>query len=115
MIDPKGNLTRKTILVTGSPGFIGANLVLRLLRELSGGHIISLDNMNDYYDVALKEYRLSQIEQTAQLRAGQQAAVNSLVNELRSCPIPAQPVYGSQPIFTCGGNNCGVNCGCGVG
>ena len=35
---------------------------------------------------------------------------NNLLNELRSCPIPAQPVYGSQPIFTCGGNNNG--CGC---
>lgn len=35
---------------------------------------------------------------------------NNLLNELRSCPIPAQPVYGSQPIFTCGGNNSG--CGC---
>ena len=59
------DLNRKTILVTGSPGFIGANLVLRLLRELSGGHVISLDNMNDYYDVSLKKFRLYQIEQTA--------------------------------------------------
>ena len=59
------DLNNKTVLVTGSPGFIGSNLVLRLLRELSGGHVISLDNMNDYYDVALKKYRLSQIEQTA--------------------------------------------------
>ncbi|MBQ1410170.1 MAG: GDP-mannose 4,6-dehydratase [Oscillospiraceae bacterium] len=55
----------KTILVTGSPGFIGANLVLRLLRELQSGTVISLDNMNDYYDPALKEYRLQQIEQAA--------------------------------------------------
>ena len=59
------DLNGKTILVTGSPGFIGANLVLRLLRELSIGTVISLDNMNDYYDVRLKEYRLQQIEQTA--------------------------------------------------
>ena len=58
-------LNGKTILVTGSPGFIGANLVLRLLRELTGGTVISLDNMNDYYDPALKEYRLSLIEQAA--------------------------------------------------
>ncbi|MCR5825957.1 MAG: NAD-dependent epimerase/dehydratase family protein [Oscillospiraceae bacterium] len=56
----------KTILVTGSPGFIGANLVLRLLRELTGGTVVSLDNMNDYYDPALKEYRLRLIEQAAQ-------------------------------------------------
>ena len=58
-------LNGKTILVTGSPGFIGANLVLRLLREMTGGTVISLDNMNDYYDPALKEYRLSLIEQAA--------------------------------------------------
>lgn len=59
------DLDNKTILVTGSPGFIGANLVLRLLRELHGGTIISLDNMNNYYDPALKEYRLSLIDKTA--------------------------------------------------
>ena len=61
----KIDLNGKTILVTGSPGFIGANLVLRLLREMSGGTVISLDNMNDYYDPALKEYRLSLIEEAA--------------------------------------------------
>lgn len=58
-------LNGKTILVTGSPGFIGANLVLRLLREMTCGTVISLDNMNDYYDPALKEYRLSLIEKAA--------------------------------------------------
>ena len=62
----KINLNGKSILVTGSPGFIGANLVLRLLKELSSGTIISLDNMNDYYDPALKEYRLSLIEKEAE-------------------------------------------------
>ncbi len=55
-------LNGKTILVTGSPGFIGANLVLRLRRELKAGTVISFDNFNDYYDPALKEYRLAQIE-----------------------------------------------------
>ncbi len=59
-------LNGKTILVTGSPGFIGANLVLRLLRELNGGHVVSFDNMNDYYDVSLKEWRLSEIEKCAE-------------------------------------------------
>ena len=59
------DLNQKTILVTGSPGFIGANLVLRLLKELSGGTVISFDNMNDYYDPALKEYRLNLIEEAA--------------------------------------------------
>ena len=59
------DLNNKTILVTGSPGFIGANLVLRLLKELKGGTVISFDNMNDYYDPKLKEYRLSLIEEAA--------------------------------------------------
>ena len=59
------NLNVKTILVTGSPGFIGANLVLRLMKEMTDGKIISLDNMNDYYDPKLKEYRLGLIEEAA--------------------------------------------------
>lgn len=58
-------LNGKTILVTGSPGFIGANLVIRLLKELTSGTVISLDNMNDYYDPKLKEYRLGLIEEVA--------------------------------------------------
>ena len=61
----KIELNNKTILVTGSPGFIGANLVLRLLRDMTGGVILSLDNMNDYYDPHLKEYRLGRIEEAA--------------------------------------------------
>ncbi len=59
------NLNDKTILVTGSPGFIGANLVLRILVSLRSGTVISLDNMNDYYDPKLKEYRLGLIEEAA--------------------------------------------------
>ena len=63
----KIDLNNQTILVTGSPGFIGANLVLRLLKEMSSGTVISLDNMNDYYDPALKEYRLGLIEEAAKV------------------------------------------------
>ena len=59
------DLNNRTILVTGSPGFIGANLVLRLLKEMTEGTVVSLDNMNDYYDPALKEYRLGLIEKAA--------------------------------------------------
>lgn len=55
-------LKNQTILVTGAAGFIGSNLVLELLRTASSVHIIGVDNMNDYYDVSIKEYRLKQIE-----------------------------------------------------
>ena len=61
------DLNNKTILVTGSPGFIGANLVMRLLKELTSGTIISFDSMNDYYDPLLKEYRLCLIEEAAKM------------------------------------------------
>lgn len=62
----KVDLNNKTVLVTGSPGFIGANLVLRLLKDMTRGTVISLDNLNGYYDPALKEYRLRLINKTAQ-------------------------------------------------
>lgn len=58
-------LDKKTILVTGSPGFIGAHLTLRLLDIMQSGHLISLDSMNSYYDPALKAYRLQKIEEKA--------------------------------------------------
>ena len=66
MTKTRVDLNNKTILVTGSPGFIGANLVMRLLKEMTGGTVISMDNMNDYYDPKLKEYRLSLIEKLAE-------------------------------------------------
>lgn len=55
----------KTILITGSAGFIGSNLVERLLTTESPVNIVGLDSVNDYYDVRLKEYRLSRLEQLA--------------------------------------------------
>lgn len=59
------NLENKTILITGAAGFIGSNLVLELLRNICSVHIIGIDNMNDYYDASIKEYRLKQIEALA--------------------------------------------------
>ncbi len=58
-------ISSNPIFITGSAGFIGANLVMRLLRESGVSEIIGIDNMNDYYDVSIKEYRLSKIEKSA--------------------------------------------------
>ena len=55
-------LKNKTIFVTGSAGFIGSNLILELLKTQSPVNIIGLDNMNNYYDVSIKEWRLKEIE-----------------------------------------------------
>ena len=63
------DLSQKTILVTGAAGFIGANLVLELLKEVPDVHIIGIDNMNDYYDVSIKEWRLVQIEEASKKKS----------------------------------------------
>ena len=59
------DLNNRILLVTGAAGFIGANLVLRLLLETTGSTVIGIDNLNDYYDVNLKQYRLGLIEEAA--------------------------------------------------
>lgn len=64
-------LSKKTILVTGAAGFIGANLVRQLLSMDLQGTVIGIDNMNDYYDVSLKEYRLQELEKVARLSSSQ--------------------------------------------
>ena len=61
----KINLKNKTVFITGSAGFIGSNLVLELLRTQSPINIVGLDNMNDYYDVSIKEWRLAESEKCA--------------------------------------------------
>jgi nucleoside-diphosphate-sugar epimerase len=61
----KVDLNNKTILVTGSAGFIGSNLVKRLFQDVHGATIVGIDNMNAYYDVSLKEYRLKELEELA--------------------------------------------------
>ncbi len=60
------NLENKTVLITGAAGFIGSNLVLELLRTQSPVNIIGIDNLNDYYDVSIKDFRLSEIEKKAE-------------------------------------------------
>lgn len=65
-------LDNKVIFVTGAAGFIGSNLVKRLFKDVKGTTIVGIDNMNDYYDVALKEYRLKELENLS----SQQSTVN---------------------------------------
>ncbi len=62
MLPQNINLENKTILVTGAAGFIGANLVKRLLRDVKGVRVVGIDNLNDYYDVNIKFGRLKEIE-----------------------------------------------------
>ena len=66
---------------------------------------VKQDNANLRTQLNMASLAASQNAQTASIR-------NEIINELRSCPIPSQPVYGNTPIFTCGGNN-GCGCGCG--
>ena len=65
MLNKNISLNSKTILITGTTGFIGSNLVLSLMKEGEPMTIVGMDNMNDYYDVSLKEYRLAEIEKLA--------------------------------------------------
>lgn len=69
------------------------------------------DNLRTQLNMA--SLNASQAAQTATLQQGQAAEVDALYNRLKNCPVPSQPVYGNQPIFTCNGNN-GCGCGCGM-
>lgn len=76
----KLNLKNKTILVTGAAGFIGANLVTKLIKTGEPMNIIGLDNMNDYYDVSIKEYRLAEIDKLVSVNT--QVAWNFIKGDL---------------------------------
>ena len=65
MLTPNVKLSGSTILVTGAAGFIGSALVRKLMREQTDARILGGDNMNDYYDVSIKKYRLAEISELA--------------------------------------------------
>ena len=63
-------LQNRTVLITGSAGFIGSALVRALLKKFSPITVVGIDNMNDYYDVSIKEWRLKKLEEEASARPG---------------------------------------------
>ena len=58
----KIDLEGKVVLVTGAAGFIGSNLVIELFKTIDDIKVVGIDNMNNYYDVSIKEWRLKEIE-----------------------------------------------------
>lgn len=72
---------------------------------------LKAQNANLQTQVNLANLQASQVAQTAEIHRGQVAEVDALYQRLRDCPVPTQPVYGSQPIFTCPNNNYGCGCG----
>ena len=87
--------------------------IQRILDKLCDQELFAERRENDQLRQQLNFANLqaSQTAQTAELRQSGATQLNQLVSELRSCPIPAQPVYGSTPIFSCNQNNCGCGCG----
>ena len=77
----------KTVLVTGAAGFIGCFLSEALLRENDAIHVVGIDSMNDYYEVSLKEYRLSRLETLAAERAGADCRFSFVRGNMAEKPV----------------------------
>lgn len=84
-------MMEKTIFITGSSGFIGSNLAKRILTTEPDTKVVGLDNMNDYYDVRIKEARLSELQKlritpssraTLQTKYPSTASLSSIVRRL---------------------------------
>ena len=88
MLKKNVELDGKTIFVTGAAGFIGSNLILMLMKNIQKVHIVGIDNMNDYYDASLKEFRLNEMKELDALVSGDftfikgSIADKALINEL---------------------------------
>ena len=80
--------------------FIGSYLAQALLRNVEGIQIIGVDNMNDYYDVSLKEYRLSQTKELARKKAGSERSVYPKNPEGPAIRKNPESPTGSKPLFT---------------
>lgn len=71
------------------------------------------ENIGLQNQINMATFRESQANQNALFAQGMTNEVDALYNRLKNCPVPAMPVYGTTPIFTCNGNNTGCGCGCG--
>ncbi len=81
MLKPNIDINGKSILITGAAGFIGANLALALLKQFKDIKIIGIDNLNSYYDVSLKNYRLTEIEKAA-LNGGEWTFIKGDISDM---------------------------------
>lgn len=88
------------VIVTGAAGFIGSNLVLRLLKDNESIEIVGIDNLNDYYDVNIKYFRLNQI--AAMVQEKQQTDGSRLFQALQYSKHRPQILYGLRARRTTG-------------